>query len=45
MSGVRTLHFLKDWWKFIQIYQYYTMAMIFFVVSETKQIWAGILEG
>ena len=24
MSGVRMLHFLKDWWKFIQIHQYYT---------------------
>ena len=22
MSGVRMLHFLKDWWKFIQIHQY-----------------------
>ena len=28
MSGVRMLHFLKDWWKFIQIHQYYTMAVI-----------------
>ena len=27
MSGVRMLHFLKDWWKFIQIHQYYTMAL------------------
>ena len=27
MSGVRMLHFLKDWWKFIQIYQYYIMAL------------------
>ena len=24
MSGVRMLHFLKDWWKFIQIHQCYT---------------------
>ena len=24
MSGVRILHFLKDWWKFIQLHQYYT---------------------
>ena len=23
MSEVRMLHFLKDWWKFIQIHQYY----------------------
>ena len=30
MAGVRMLHFLKDWWKFIQIHQYYlyTMALI-----------------
>ena len=27
MSGVRMLHFLKDLWKFIQIHQYYTMAL------------------
>ena len=26
MSGVQMLHFLKDWWKFIQIHEYYTMA-------------------
>ena len=24
---MRMLHFLKDWWKFIQIHQYYTMAL------------------
>ena len=29
MFGVRMLHFLKDWWKFIQIHQYYTVALIF----------------
>ena len=28
MSGVRILHFLKDWWKFIQIHQIYTMALM-----------------
>ena len=27
-SGVRMLHFLKDWWIFIQIHQYYTMALM-----------------
>ena len=27
MSGVRMLHFLKDWWKFIHIHQYYTLAL------------------
>ena len=30
MSGVRMLLFLKDWWKFIQIHQYYTMALFKF---------------
>ena len=30
MSRVRMLHFLKDWWKFIQIHQYYTMALVLF---------------
>ena len=30
MSRVRMLHFLKDWWKFIQIHQYlYYMALSF----------------
>ena len=28
MSGVRMRHFLKDWLNFIQIHQYYTMALI-----------------
>ena len=28
MSGVKILHFLKDWWKSIPIYQNYTMALI-----------------
>ena len=28
VSGVRMLHFLKDWWKFIQIHQYYTMGLL-----------------
>ena len=27
MSGVKILHFLKDWWKSIPIYQNYTMAL------------------
>ena len=31
MSGERMLHFLKDWWKFIQIHQYYIMALIAFI--------------
>ena len=28
MSGVRMLQFLKFWWKFIQIHEYYTVALI-----------------
>ena len=28
MSGVRMLQFSKDWWKFIQINQYYSMALM-----------------
>ena len=28
MSGVKILHFLKDWWKSIQMHQNYTMALI-----------------
>ena len=28
MFGGRMLHFLKDWWKFIQIHQFYTMALM-----------------
>ena len=27
MSGVGMLHILIDWWKFIQIHQYYTIAL------------------
>ena len=27
MSGVKILHFLKDWWKSISIHQNYTMAL------------------
>ena len=32
MSGVKILHFLKDWWKSIPIHQNYTMAL-----SDKKQ--------
>ena len=28
MSGVKILHFLKDWWKSIPIHQNYTMALL-----------------
>ena len=27
MSGVKILHYLKDWWKSIPIHQNYTMAL------------------
>ena len=29
MSGERMQHFLKDKWKFIQIHQYYTLALMY----------------
>ena len=28
MSGVKILHFLKDWWKSTPIHQNYTMALM-----------------
>ena len=36
MSGVKILHFLKDWWKSIPIHQNYTMALktLFNIVEE-----------
>ena len=37
MSGVRMLQFLKDWWKFIQIHQYYTMALTNVLVAALPQ--------
>ena len=39
MSGVRMLHFLKDWWKFIQIHQYYYG----FNALELQNWWNGII--
>ena len=33
MSGVKILHFLKDWWKSIPIHQNYTMALTIAVWS------------
>ena len=32
MSGVKILHFLKDWWKSIPIHQNYTMALNLFII-------------
>ena len=40
MSGMRMLHFLKELWKYIQIYQYYTMALKTFVTK----FWIGYLQ-
>ena len=37
MSGVRMLHFLKDWWKFIQFHQYYTMALTVFSIENQNR--------
>ena len=35
MSGVKILHFLKDWWKSIPIHQSYTMALtVVFIVLK-----------
>ena len=34
MSGVKILHFLKDWWKSIPIHQNYTMALIFTEINN-----------
>ena len=36
MSGVRMLHFWKDWWKFIQIYQYYGVNYSSWLQSSLK---------
>ena len=38
MSGVRILHFLKDWWKFIQTHQNYTMALSFSQVESKNNV-------
>ena len=45
MSRVRMLHFLKDWWKFIQIHQYYTMALIANHGPEVFSIWTLLDSG
>ena len=39
MSGVRMLHFFKDWWKFTRIHQYYTMALIRFEIITLRLIY------
>ena len=38
MSEVRMLHFLKDWWKFIQIHQYYTMTLYLILLCACQNI-------
>ena len=39
MSGVRILHFLKDWWKFIQIHQYYNTMALRYVKQKSNEKW------
>ena len=39
MSGVKILHFLKDWWKSIPIHQNYTMALIEKKFQDFKQFY------
>ena len=36
MSGVKILHFLKDWWKSIPIHQNYTMALTTTRILDSK---------
>ena len=48
MSGVKILHFLKDWWKSIPIHQNYTMALstcpiAWLLGGSESQIQASIL--
>ena len=38
MSGVRMLRLLKDLWKFIQIHQYYTMALIWREMGNNNRV-------
>ena len=40
MSGVKILHFLKDWWKSIPIHQNYTMALN---SSSLLHVWLCVL--
>ena len=37
MSGVKILHFLKDWWKSIPIHQNYTMALTLYLPHFESQ--------
>ena len=43
MSGVKLLHFLKDWWKSIPIHQNYTMALKFaqLMLGNWNAKWLG----
>ena len=43
MSGVKILHFLKDWWKSIPIHQNYTMALNLIEKSVYDTIFGGII--
>ena len=40
MSGVKILHFLKDWWKSIPIHQNYTMALNCFSLNMVSTLQA-----
>ena len=49
MSGVKILHFLKDWWKSIPIHQNYTMALkpttqASKCISMTVEVWHDIVH-
>ena len=47
MFGVWMLHFSKDWWKFIQIHQNYTMALkhLWNSISIVQFKWTGKRRG
>ena len=43
MSGVKILHFLKDWWKSIPLHQNYTMALReFFYFHYLPKLYIGV---
>ena len=38
------LHFLKDWWKFSQIHQYYTMALTNNIQNVTQIFYFSLFD-
>ena len=44
MSGVKILHFLKDWWKSIPIHQNYTMALRFSTIWTWNLLTLSVLS-